>query len=105
MQNIDQIIATGRRWTKGQMDRVYFSSTELLAIFGGYESRAQVYLYDIDGAEYGENRRGPMTDRRCVDPATDDERTASGALIADWWQDDKGRWHEGARGKFWGADT
>lgn len=54
---------------------------------------------------WDKHRRGPMTDRRCVDPATDDERTAKGAPIADWWQDARGRWHEGARSEFWGADA
>lgn len=40
-----------------------------------------------------------------VDPATDARRTPTGRPIADWWQDGRGRWHEGARGEFWGADS
>ena len=53
---------------------------------------------------FDKHRRGPHGARYCVDPATDDERTATGRPIADWWQDGKGRWHEGVRGEFWGAD-
>lgn len=54
---------------------------------------------------FEKHRRGPHEARYCADPATDTERTAKGRPIADWWQDGKGRWHEGARGEFWGADT
>ena len=54
---------------------------------------------------FDKHRTGPHDDRRCVDPATDDRRTPTGRPIADWWQDDRGRWHEGARGEFWGADA
>lgn len=54
---------------------------------------------------FDKHRTGPHDDRRCVDPATDDRRTPTGRLIADWWQDGRGRWHEGARGEFWGDDT
>ena len=55
-------------------------------------------------AAFDKHRRGKHGARYCVDPATDDERTATGRPIAEWWQDGKGRWHEGARGEFWGAD-
>lgn len=50
---------------------------------------------------FDRHRRGPMGDRQCVDPATDDAATRTGAPIAQWWQDDKGRWHEGPRSEFW----
>ena len=53
---------------------------------------------------FEKHRRGTYDARRCVDPASDEERTATGRPIADWWQDDRGRWHEGARGAFWGDD-
>lgn len=46
---------------------------------------------------FDKHRRGPHTARYCVDPAQDEERTDAGGPVATWWQDDKGRWHEGAR--------
>lgn len=51
-------------------------------------------------AAFDKHRRGPYTDRRCVDPATDTETTDTGRPLASWWQDDRGRWHEGDRG-YW----
>ena len=49
-------------------------------------------------AAFDKHLRGPATGRHCVDPATDDARTRTGRPIAQWWQDGKGRWHEGPRG-------
>ena len=46
---------------------------------------------------FEKHRRGPHGDRRCVDPATDQERTKNGALRAEWWADARGRWHVGDR--------
>lgn len=54
---------------------------------------------------FDKHRTGSHDDRRCVDPATDARRTPTGRPIADWWQDGRGRWHEGARGEFWGVDA
>lgn len=54
---------------------------------------------------FDKHRTGPYDARECVDPATDDRRTPTGGPTADWWQDDRGRWHEGARGEFWGAEA
>ena len=65
---------------------------------------AKCHLAFFGLGAFDKHRRGPHGARYCVDPATDDERTATGRLIADWWQDGKGRWHEGVRGEFWGAD-
>ena len=50
---------------------------------------------------FDKHRRGPFPNgRHCIDPVTDTAITETGKPLAQWWQDDKGRWHEGARGYF-----
>lgn len=61
MQDIDQIIATGSRWTKHGRDRVYFEPSQLIDIFGGHASRQRAYINDADGPEYGQNVIGLCT--------------------------------------------
>ena len=50
---------------------------------------------------WDKHRRSGGAGRYCVDPATDDDRTSAGRPIAEWRQDDRGRWHEGAKSEFW----
>lgn len=53
---------------------------------------------DFYGEEaWDKHRRGPWDARYCADPATDDRRTQTGRPFAQWRQDERGYWHEGAR--------
>ena len=55
-------------------------------------------------AAFDKHRRGPHEARYCVDPAKDREVTESGNARAVWWMDARGRWHEGDRGAWDGAE-
>ena len=55
-------------------------------------------------AAFDKHRRGPQSARYCVDPAKDQEVTESGNARAVWWTDARGRWHEGDRGAWDGAE-
>lgn len=58
------------------------------------------HLDFMGAAAFEKHRRGPQGARYCVDPVTDREQTKGGMLRADWWRDDRGRWHEGDRHRF-----
>lgn len=50
---------------------------------------------------FEKHRRGPWEARYCVDPTSDDGATHTGRPLATWWQDERGRWHEGAQDDRW----
>lgn len=50
---------------------------------------------------FDKHRRMDGAGRYCVYPPADEGRTPTGRPIADWWVDDRGRWHEGPRSEFW----
>ena len=70
----------------------------------GHCARCHLDFYGT--AAFDRHRRGPQSARVCVDPVTDRARTKNGTLLAEWWRDDKGRWHDGAReGNPWAVEA
>lgn len=72
------------------------------AVTGNRFGHCGVCHLDFMGeAAFDKHRRGHHDGGRyCVDPSTDAAVTENGKAIAEWWQDDKGRWHEGQRGYY-----
>lgn len=66
-----------------------------------YGHCALCHLDFMGEAAFDKHRRSGGAGRYCINPATDDATTRTGRPVAEWWQDEKGRWHEGARSEFW----
>ncbi len=63
-----------------------------------YGHCALCHLDFMGETAWDKHRRGDHGGGRyCVDPAADVAVTKNGTPVARWWQDKKGRWHEGDR--------
>lgn len=71
---------------------------EPLGISNAYGHCGACHLTFSGLGAFDKHRRGAHDGgRHCVDPATDVELTEKGKRKALWWQDARGRWHEGER--------